>query len=52
MIKAEVIVIVLSLTLVGATVCLPSLSDRTKALLILLAMTAGILVLLHEMTAP
>ena len=46
---AEVAVIVLGLTLVGATFWVPSLSESTKVLFLLLAMAAGILVVLHQM---
>ena len=49
MMNAEIAVIVLGLTLVGATVWIPSLSRRTKVLLLLLAMAAAILVVLHQM---
>jgi hypothetical protein len=51
MTKAEVAVIVLGLTLIGATIWIPSLSDRTRALLLLLVMAAGILLILHQLTA-
>jgi hypothetical protein len=49
MMNAEVAIIVLGLILVGATVWVPSLSGRTKVLLLLLAMAAAILVVLHQM---
>jgi hypothetical protein len=50
-IRAEIVVIVLGLTLVGVTVWVPSLSDRTKTLLLLLAIAAGTLVMLHRLKA-
>ena len=49
MMNAEVAVIVLGLFLVGATIWVPSLSKRTKVFLLLLAMAAGTLVVLHQM---
>jgi hypothetical protein len=52
MIKAEVVVLVLGLTLVGAIVWVPSLSGRTRTLLLLLVIAAGTLVMLHRLTAP
>ena len=52
MIKAEVVILVLGLTLVGATVWVPTLSDKTKVLLLLLVIFAGILVMLHRLMAP
>ena len=48
MMNAEVAVIVLGVILVGATIWVPSLSERTKVLLLLLAMAAGTLVVLHK----
>lgn len=51
MTKAEVAVIVLGIALIGATVWIPSLSDRTRALLLLLVIAAGILLMLHQLTA-
>ena len=51
MIKAEVAVIILGLTLIGAAIWIPSLSDRIRALLLLLVMAAGILLILHQLTA-
>ena len=52
MIEAEVVVLVLGLTLVGAAVWVPSLSDRTRTLLLLLVLAAGTLVMLRRLTAP
>jgi hypothetical protein len=52
MTKAEVVILVLGLTLVGATVWVPALSDKTKVLLLLLVIAAGILVMLHRLTVP
>ena len=51
MTTAEVAVIVFGLTLIGATVWIPSLSDRTRALLLLMVLAAGILLMLHQLTA-
>ena len=51
MTKAEVAVIILGLTLIGAAIWIPSLSDRTRALLLLLVMAAGILLMLHQLMA-
>jgi hypothetical protein len=51
MTKAEVAVIVLGLALIGAAIWIPSLSDRTRALLLLLVIAAGILLMLHQLTA-
>jgi hypothetical protein len=49
MTKAEVAVIILGLTLIGAAIWVPSLSDRTRALLLLIVMAAGILLMLHQL---
>jgi hypothetical protein len=51
MTKAEVAVIILGLTLTGAAIWIPSLPDRTRALLLLLVMAAGILLILHRAAA-
>ena len=45
MIKAEVAVIILGLTLIGAAIWIPSLSDRTRALLLLMVVAAGVLLI-------
>ena len=52
MIAAELVILVLGLTLVGAAVWVPSLSDTTRTLLLLLVLAAGTLVVLRRLTAP
>ena len=51
MIRAEFVILVLGVILIGATIWIPSLSDRTKALLLLLVIAAGVLLMLHRLIA-
>ena len=49
--RAEITILVLGLILIGATAWVPFLSGRTKVLLLLLVIAAGILVVLHRLKA-